>query len=66
MPDWLNVKKNEPEGFKTAIKIDKLIRNNDKMKNEIFLHRSLKPIDEVDFDESQVKMWGDCSGYCHI
>lgn len=46
---WLELKRTEPENFKEAVIIDKIIRNSTKkgIKNPIYLHKSCKPLDEL-------------------
>jgi 3'-phosphoadenosine 5'-phosphosulfate sulfotransferase (PAPS reductase)/FAD synthetase len=73
--EWLYVKQNKNE-WDEVVKIDKAIRNQERLKNnkdanysqdEYFLHRSAVPIDEVDFDKSENQMdffSEECSGYC--
>jgi len=66
---WLDLKRNAPQDFADAVKIDLAIRNArnmQKIKNPLYLHKSLKPLSEVEFDENQTEMWGDCYGFCHV
>lgn len=65
--NWLEMKRNEPEEFADAIKLDYTIRNSTKkgIKSPIYLHNSCKPLDQVDFNESQMNLWGDCGPFCH-
>lgn len=66
--NWIRLKTRKPGDFARAIQVDAQIRDSSKrgVTQPIFVHRSLKPLSEVHFDESQTEMWGDCYGYCHI
>jgi hypothetical protein len=66
--NWIRLKQREPESFALACKIDHAIRDSSKkgIKSKIYLHESLRPLDEVVFDESQMQVWGNCSDYCDI
>lgn len=46
---WLEMKRNEPEDFAKAAKLERVLRGAGW--GDIYLHRSLQPIDEVDFEE---------------
>lgn len=59
------------EEFADAVAVDKAIRNMPKFKAEQFMHRSLKPLDEVDFrtlaDMGQGDLFGnECEGMCGV
>lgn len=70
---WLDIKKNHPEDWEQAIEFDRKIRNHPKFKDELFLHRSCKPLDEIDLNENQMG-FGDfidgfeneCFGMCGL
>lgn len=66
--NWIRLKKTSPDDFARAVVIDNEIRNSSKrgIKQPIYVHRSLKPLSEVVFDEMQTEMFGDCYGYCHV
>jgi len=69
---WNDMKKNNRSEFDEAVKIDKFIRNGNKnLTSELYLHRSLKPLDEVEFkkDEKskQIDMFNnECEGMCGV
>ena len=67
--EWLHVKQNKSE-WDEVVALDKAIRHGTKKpEDEIFLHRSCKPIDEVDFDKKsdQINMFeNECLGMCGI
>ena len=74
--DWRHLKKYHPEEFQKAVDFDKQIREKfykyDKMKMPVFLHKSCKPLDEVDFDSDEDKgqqvfdFTSECEGMCGI
>lgn len=67
---WENMKANEPLEFARAVAFDKAIRSPiGGRTQEAFVHRSLKPLDEVDFNpmRDQVDMFGnECEGMCGV
>lgn len=67
---WVEIKQQDEDEWKQTIEIDRLIRRRaDKMKDEQFMHRSCKPLDQVDFSiiENQPDMWGnECEGMCGV
>jgi len=79
--EWLDIKNGDPEEWKEVVAMDKAIRNQERFKeknkdqeviDEIFLHRSCKPIDEVDFEKEKNKkqldfefgILNECEGMC--
>ena len=68
--DWIELKKENGEGWKRAVEIDYKMRERKdiSLKNDVFLHRSCKPIDEVVFQhEDQIDMFGnECEGHCGL
>lgn len=64
---WQEIK-NVPDEWNDVVMIDKLIRNQPKFRKQQFMHRSLKPIDEVKFtNEAQVDLFGnECEGMCGV
>lgn len=66
--NWLRLKQLTPKDFKDAIKIDLAIRDSSKrgIKSPIYLHDSLKPLSEVNFNENQITIWGNCTDGCDI
>ena len=70
---WRDIKNNDPEGWIEAVRIDGLIRKGVRRngKPDMFAHRKLKPLDEIDFrnatDMGQVDMFGnECEGMCGV
>lgn len=62
------MKKNEPEDFEAAVKVDDAIRDASKrgIVAPIYLHESCVPLSEVKFQEDAPDIFhGECSGECH-
>ena len=66
--EWQKIKTEDPESFAEAVRVDKMQRNISKTGKETFLHRSLKPLDEIDFEnEIDSFGWGgECDGMCGL
>ena len=74
--EWREIKNNAPEDFKKAIEFDKQIRAKflkyDKIKMEVYLHRSCKPLDKIDFENDIDKgqqvfnFQNECEGLCGV
>jgi len=72
--DWKTMKVKYPQEFAKAVKIDKAIRNDlyavnnyvKTHKTKAYLHRSLKPLSEVDFKENQEELFMCEEGYCGL
>jgi hypothetical protein len=70
---WRDMKANDAKGFEQACEVDDLVRNNGHMRkrrNELFVHRSLTPLREVDLSDP-AKDQGDlflneCEGMCGV
>lgn len=66
---WQDMKDNDPESFAEAVEIDKLLRSGVKNPQwQHYMHRSLKPLDEVVFsDKSQTNLFDmECEGMCGV
>tara|TARA_R100000655_G_scaffold1112_2_gene4497 strand:- start:182 stop:982 length:801 start_codon:yes stop_codon:yes gene_type:complete len=67
--EWKLVKENKQE-WDEVVELDNFIRNKSKNKDEeLFLHNSKKPIDEIDFDEKtdQLDLFtNECEGMCGV
>lgn len=68
---WKNMQKKYPEEFEDACKFDDAIRTNatkrGNIKSEIFLHRSLRPLREIKFDDGNLELFGnECEGHCGL
>ena len=75
--EWREVKINAPEDFAQAVQFDKDIRQkfketDSKIKMEVYLHRSCKPLDEIDFENDIDKgqqvfdFQSECEGMCGV
>ena len=51
--EWRWLKANDPAAWAEAVRVDELIRVSPRMKNNAYLHRSLKPLAEVDFSSAE-------------
>lgn len=65
---WEEMKRSAPDDFAAAVAVDEAIRNSSikGIESPIFLHRSLKPLSEVQFDPDSKIEFGECSGTCHV
>ena len=66
---WLDLKRNDPKSFEDACYIDEMIRNMPKLKSKCYLHKSCKPLREVDLNEDQLTIddfINECEGMCGI
>lgn len=68
---WKNMKRKSPDEFEDACQFDEAIRTNackkGSRKSDIFLHRSLRPLREVKFDDGNLELWGnECEGHCGL
>lgn len=63
--DWLHLKKNAPEQFAEAAQLEKELQKSDP---DVWLTNACKPLEEVDFNESQDDLFSDnCdSGGCFV
>ncbi len=53
--EWRDMKLNRPDEFADAVDFDKKIRRPAGMDSEAFLHKTCKPLDEVDFESLEDK-----------
>lgn len=73
--EWNNLKTSDPAAFDDAVKFERELQEikaaSDTFKSKPFLHRSLIPLDQVDFrsdyDKGQLPLWQDeCEGMCGV
>lgn len=71
--EWRRMKEDDPKSWRDAVTFDKAIREDKrgKVKENLFLHRSLKPLDEVDLstaeDHGQLNFFNnECEGMCGV
>lgn len=68
---WRDLKANYPEEFADAVEVDRAIRTQPGVRGRQFMHRSMKPLDEVDFrtdaEIGQADLFNnDCEGMCGV
>lgn len=68
--EWRRIKEN-PKYWADVVEFDKAIRHSGGIRGEVFLHRSLKPLDQVDFstpeDKGQLNLFNnECQGMCGV
>lgn len=67
--EWQHMKTNDPEAFAEAVDFDKRIRNQPNLDQQAYIHRSLQPLGEIDFDSITGIDPGfgeECEGMCGI
>lgn len=76
--EWRRLKTDEPEEFTRAVLFEQKMQHaftqttgNAKLRGEVYLHSSLKPLDEIDFTDRpghiQIDMFGnECEGLCGV
>jgi hypothetical protein len=71
--EWRILRDSDPEGWAEAVRMDKIMRNMARkgVDQPCFVHRSCKPLDEVDlrtdFQMGQLPLAGiDCEGMCGV
>ena len=71
--EWLRIKKDDPVGWQRAIEIDTALRTpgsvaNRDMRQTMYLHRSHKPLAEVNLNEKQIGLGFnlECEGMCGV
>jgi hypothetical protein len=69
--EWRNLSIIDPKGFADAVDFDEVCRDHSALSGRAYLHRSLKPLGEIDFrndvDRGQQLLWQDeCSGMCGV
>ena len=64
---WKDLKKENGSAWKMSIEVDKKIRKKRGMKGDMYLHPSLKPLEDIDFSDNQLTIEGfDCEGHCGL
>jgi hypothetical protein len=66
--EWAKMKAERPEDFTDAVRFDAEMRTVGSLGTEAYLHRSRKPLGEIDFVEvSKDQLFFDeCEGFCHV
>lgn len=71
---WLDLKQNDPKGWARAVVIDTALRTsgaiaNRDMRQTMYVHRSCRPLEQVELNESQLEFPGfvkECEGVCGV
>ncbi|EJW14540.1 hypothetical protein M5X00_29860 [Paenibacillus alvei] len=70
---WLAMKRNDPSAFAEAVEFEQVINANGLrgLNGKIYLHRSCRPLDQVDFGENQIEFefegfGNECEGMCGV
>ncbi|MAH44903.1 hypothetical protein CMI37_03690 [Candidatus Pacearchaeota archaeon] len=66
---WQYYKERQPEIFAEAVAFDKAIRKQVRLRADAYLHRSCKPLDEIDFTGGQLTFdffQDECEGHCGV
>lgn len=70
---WRDLKHHDPEAFADAVAIDRAIRPGwgwwNQNQSEWFVHRSLKPLEEIEFEPDERQGWlfgNECEGMCGV
>lgn len=67
---WREMKLTDPESWEDAVKVDEAIRSMPKLKSQTFLHKSCKPLKDVNLSEDQMDFLdmfdNECEGMCGI
>jgi 3'-phosphoadenosine 5'-phosphosulfate sulfotransferase (PAPS reductase)/FAD synthetase len=75
--EWRRLRDEHPSEFNAAIAFDKRLRaahkdHNKRLKMEVFLHNSCKPLDEIDFNspeqngQESLDFLSECEGMCGV
>ena len=68
---WGDIKKENGRAWKTAVEVDETIRDSSQrgVNDKLYVHRSLKPLKEIDFEDRQETLFDDafdCEGHCGL
>jgi hypothetical protein len=67
---WIDLRDNRPEEWDAAVKFDRMLRKGSVCgaKSPAYLHRTMKPLDEVTFKhDGQLDLWDlECEGMCGL
>lgn len=68
---WVRLKRDHPDEWKRAVEFDYAIRHYPGVRGKVYLHRSLRPLDEVEFDEEiddqlVFDFSNECEGMCGV
>lgn len=71
---WLELKTKHPADFAKAVEMDRIVRGATRtgIRNPVFLHRSLKPLEEINFEarvetqQGRLDFGEECGGSCGV
>ena len=61
---WRDLKSDHPRDFERACQADEALRRFPRMRADLFVHRSRKPLRMVEFKDAPSAFGNDCSGVC--
>lgn len=61
---WKQLKDVDPDGFQDAVRFDDAIRKANGMRGTSYVHRSLKPLRDVNLNEAQMEVDLEDDVYC--
>lgn len=69
--EWRELQTNSPAEFADAVEFDRAIRHCGGMRGQVFLHRSGRPLDQIDFRDAaeagdQLSFAEECEGLCGL
>lgn len=68
--EWRSLRDNDPDAWRQAIDIDRLIRNTPRMRHAEYLHASRRPLEDIDLstaeDRGQANWLTECEGGCGL
>lgn len=77
--EWDRIRTEDPEGWRRALEVDQALRVpgnivNRNMDKPLYLHRSCKPLEEIEFDtrprfrdlQMNLSFWSECEGMCGV
>lgn len=70
--EWARLKREDPKGFQAAVEFDEQIRQMPGIRGTCYVHRSMKPLKDVDFDNPEDNgqldfgFAGECEGMCGL
>ncbi|MEB3103312.1 hypothetical protein [Ferviditalea candida] len=68
---WQEIKMQSPKEWQQVVELDRAIRTSlPKVRGQVYLHRSLQPLDEVEFNlhhsDNQSRFENECEGMCGV
>ncbi len=66
---WYEMREKRPDEWRQAVEVDRTVRRLPRIEGEVFLHRSLVPLEDAVLDPSdwgQLDLQGECEGVCWV